>query len=102
MPDGIKVDFADFTLGELEEIERETGFNISAASGDVPVRALVYMIFVVQRRANPAYTIDDARGVKLTAIQVVSGDAPDPTTRSPIPLNEHSPGSEAAPAESAG
>lgn len=58
----LSLNLDDFTLGDLEEIEEHTGFSVvDAGAGNMPLKALVYMVYVQNRRDDTAYTLDAAR-----------------------------------------
>jgi hypothetical protein len=56
------LDFDDFELGELEWLEEELGpledANLASA------RSMVRLVYVLKKRDNPAYTMDEARKLK--------------------------------------
>lgn len=95
---GINVD--DFTLGDMDDFEAETGMSLDEALAPRPVngpdgkplrgekgrpvttsrppaKALVGMVWLAMRHDNPAFTYADARNVRLVDLDI-SGDAPDP------------------------
>lgn len=79
MADGVKVhiegtayDLEDFELGDLEWLEEYLGASLSDGDALNSMKAAVGFVFIVKRRDDPAFTIEQARKVKLAAI-----DAPD-------------------------
>lgn len=85
MADGVKVhiegtayDLEDFELGDLEWLEEYLGANLSDADALNSIKAAVGFVYIVKRRDDPAFTIEQARKVKLAAI-----DAPDEKPEKP-------------------
>jgi hypothetical protein len=65
------------TLGEVEEFEELTGIDITRMPERPPAKALSALIFLQERRKNPQYTIEDARALKISELEV---EEPDPPT----------------------
>lgn len=82
MSDTITIDVDDLTFGEMEAVEGVLGkpFSEAFGSGGVSATAAVALIYVVKRRDNPDFTIDDARALKLSSLEF--GAEPDPTNGS--------------------
>jgi hypothetical protein len=99
----LRVDPDDMTIGDLEDFQDLTGETIERAFSpkyvldengektyddkgrplkDVYVgpKVLKALIFLSERRANPDFTLDDARKVKVSDLEIVSAE-PDPTTQ---------------------
>lgn len=79
MADGVKVhiegtayDLEDFSLGDLEWLEEYLGAPLSDGQAMNSMKAAVGFVYLVKKRDDPNFTIEQARGVKLAAI-----DAPD-------------------------
>jgi hypothetical protein len=79
MADGVKVhidgkayDLEDFELGDLEWLEEYLGASLSDNQALNSMKAAVGFVFIVKRRDDPGFTIEQARKVKLAAI-----DAPE-------------------------
>ncbi len=70
--DGKAYDLEDFELGDLEWLEEHLGTSLSDGSALNSMRAAVGFVFIIKRRDDPSYTIEQARKVKLAAI-----DAPE-------------------------
>ena len=79
------------TVGDLEDIEELTGMAFDEimemlTRGEVgkggriglPLKVLKALVFVIYRAGDPAFTIDDARKVKVSELEVVLSE-PDPT-----------------------
>lgn len=67
-------DFDDFELGELEWLEDELGSleDDKLAS----MKAMVRFVYIIKRRDNPEFSLDEARKLKLN---VFSEPPPRPT-----------------------
>lgn len=77
MVDRLVVDPDDLTLGEIEDIEKAAGQPFAKMmEGGFTASALVAVVYVVMRRDDPSFTIDDARRLKLGSLDL---QAPDPT-----------------------
>jgi hypothetical protein len=72
------MDFDDITLGEIEEIEDYAGLAISRIGEEVPgvIKLRIALAWIIRRRTNPAFTIDDAK--KMTAVELTSFFTEDP------------------------
>ena len=79
------------TVGDLEDIEEITGLSFDEimamlTSGKVgengtiglPLKVLKALVFVIYRAGQPDFTLDDARKVKVSELEVVLAE-PDPT-----------------------
>lgn len=75
----IRIDFDELTLGEVEEFEELAGVPFSSIDKGMPARAMTVLVFLVLRRTNPGYTLDDARQEKVSAIARGMEATPDPT-----------------------
>jgi len=76
-----KIDFETMTLAEIEQIETLTGRGIEAIMAEGAPRgvALKAIIWVLKRRENSNYTLEDAGKVSLReATEMFSGDEEDP------------------------
>jgi hypothetical protein len=78
------IDPKDLTIGDLEDFEELTGksFNEAFAAvkkdgSGVNLKDLKAIIFIVRRKTDPAFTIEDARNVKISEFRV--GGDEDPT-----------------------
>lgn len=78
----IEIDFTldpdDLELGEMEELEELMGKNIQEVfrelSGGASAKLMRGVAFILGRRADPDYTMDDARKVKLGQISPADDD----------------------------
>lgn len=62
--DGENYNIEDFELGDLEWLEDEMGAPLDQIEWG-SARAAVRLVYLIKRRTNPNYTLDDARGEKL-------------------------------------
>jgi hypothetical protein len=72
-----KFDFESLTLEEVELIENLTNSSIDEAFGDGKPKgkALSAFVWVVQKRNNPNYKMEDAKKVSLKdALVMIKGD----------------------------
>lgn len=71
----IEFDFDDLTIAEVETIEDITGISIDQiqAKGTPQGKVLRAIVYVVNHRANPDFTIEDAGNVKVTAVADMTG-----------------------------
>ena len=89
MTDAITIDLdalvQDLTLGEVEQIESITGLPIShaIAKGGMTGTAVLAVAYVLERRKNPAYTLEQARALRFADVDLAkassNGTPPDPT-----------------------
>ncbi len=74
----LSFDLNELTLGDVEDIEEITGVSYSDIEWTKPsIKLMKAMVLVSERRKNPAFTIDDARGVKITEIRVAESNPTD-------------------------
>jgi hypothetical protein len=72
-----KFDFESLTLEEVELIENLTNSSIDEAFGDGKPKgkALSAFVWVVQKRNNPNYKMEDAKKLSLKeALSMIQGD----------------------------
>lgn len=73
----VMIDPDQLTLGEVEDFEQAAGQSIGTIlGGQLNGKALVALVWVMKRRDNAAYTLEDARKVRLGQFSRTS--APDP------------------------
>lgn len=69
----------DLTVGDLETIEELTGLEFDEAIKGIEAlrpKCVLAFVYCIGRQADPEFTLDDARRVKLSAI--AHEDAEDP------------------------
>jgi hypothetical protein len=72
-----KFDFESLTLEEVELIENLTNTSIDEAfaNGKPKGKALSAFVWVVQKRNNPNYKMEDAKKISLKeALEMIKGD----------------------------
>lgn len=104
--DGITLDVDPdkFTIGDMEDFEEVTGVSVAKAfrgtvvhdddgkpvrdeSGrpvremEVSAKSLKALVWILSRKSNPAFTLEDARNVKVTAIRMPDDDDGTPEDR---------------------
>jgi hypothetical protein len=70
------MDFEDITLGEIEEIEDYAGLPIQMIGemGTVGTHKLrIALAWIVKRRENPKFTIEDAKKLKTSELMTIMG-----------------------------
>lgn len=73
----LTLDFDDLTVGDIEDFEAACGIDITTLGpGNVPSKALAPLIWITQRRTNPAFTIEDARAVRISELEYEGPPAP--------------------------
>ena len=84
---GTRYSFKDLTFREQREIRRVFREELAGspdASLDNPENAMDFMpamVYVLMRRDNPDFTLDEALDMKLSDLEVDAGDPPaDPAT----------------------
>lgn len=93
----LKLDPEDLTLGEMEEFEELAGRPLAKMiQGDIVkdddgkpmlgpdnkplreidprVKDIIALVYLAKRRENPEFTLADARGVKISELQLGSAD----------------------------
>lgn len=66
--DGKKYLINDFELGELEWLEDELGASLSQIDWGA-MKAAVRIVYLIKRRENPEFTLEDARKVRMGAFE---------------------------------
>lgn len=67
----IVLDLDAMTLGELEAIEEVAGADAVKAmmAGQMTAKALIAVAYVVKRRDQPEFTLEDARALRVLALK---------------------------------
>lgn len=73
MPDKetVSIDFDDLTLGEADDFEQASGMSaqeavaLAAKKKPLPVKALIALVWIIKRRDDPKFTLEDARSIKV-------------------------------------
>lgn len=75
------------TVGDMEDIEEATGKpfgeiinQLTSTNGSlsVPVKTLKALVWIIYRQEHPDFTLDDARKIKVSELELVLTE-PDPT-----------------------
>lgn len=67
----------DFELGELEWLEDELGCDLDEMNPN-SMKAIVRFVYLIKRRENPDFTMDEARKLKLQVF-----NEPEPAAKRP-------------------
>lgn len=83
MADVLKIDPNDLSVGDLIDFHEIAGVEFDEAmkpgpdgNPKVSAKALLALVFLSQRRDNPAFTLDDARKVKVSDLSVGADEDP--------------------------
>lgn len=66
------------TLGELEELEDVTGRNVVAelGRGQPSAKTLIAVVWIMKKRADPNFTLDQARAMNVTSFKIEAPSDP--------------------------
>ena len=77
----ISFDPDDLTIGEMCDFEDISGVPIGAMqAGSVSTRMLLAMVYITERRANPAFTLEDAKRVRISDVDMASANPTEPAS----------------------
>lgn len=85
----IKLNPNDLTFGDLEDFEQFTGkglmdtFDTVGTNGNVQaldVKSVVGLLWISGRQQDPSFTLEQARKVKISELEIEVGEEPDPTS----------------------
>lgn len=70
----LTLDVNRFTLAELEDLEEATGMSFMALgetlqSGQYPIKLLRALVWILRRRTDPSFSLEDARSLSLGDIR---------------------------------
>jgi hypothetical protein len=71
--DGESYRLGDLTLGELEELEDHTGLPMDVLRYS-SAKVITFVVYLVRRRKDPDYSLDDARNIKIDAVGQMTQD----------------------------
>src|SRR6478609_6572189 len=77
--EGKEYAFDDFELGDLEWLEDFLGKPLTDLGNLNSVKAGIGLVYLVRRREDPAFTVDQARKVKASAL--FSGETAEPAAK---------------------
>lgn len=69
--DGTQHKLDDFELGDLEWLEEYMDTTLDDAKALSSMKAAVGFVFLIKRRENPDFTIEDARKTKLSVFSEI-------------------------------
>lgn len=72
----LDLSFDDFDLGELEDLVEFTGVDIMESNVKLDVKMLRVIAWILDRRENPARTLEECRGIKLSQFDIAGGSDP--------------------------
>lgn len=72
--DGNQYALDDFELGDLEWLEGYLERPLDDASALNSMKAAVGFVYLISKRNNPAFTLDDARKTKLSVLEAATAD----------------------------
>lgn len=85
----LHVDPDDLTIGDLEDFKKVAGVSLQKAfpqtkdgaeDADIDPTALKALVWIVKRKADPSFSLTDARDVRITELHIGSGvPSEDPT-----------------------
>ena len=72
-PIRLELDVNRFTLAELEDLEEATGLTFTRlgevlSSGDYSIKLLRAVVWILRRRTEPSFSLEDARTLSLSDI----------------------------------
>ena len=75
-------------IGETRELARISGMPVGAFThidlDTLPLDAVIAMVVVIQRRANPNFKVSDLDSMEWEDLEIVDTYEPDPTPAPPI------------------
>jgi hypothetical protein len=78
----ITIDLDTLTLGELDFFEEQSGLSVEdLAAGKSSAKSAMALICIQERRTNPAYTMDDARKIPVSELEVEVADPTPPKAK---------------------
>lgn len=78
--DGVPYRLADLSLGELESLEDYVAQPMDEISfGSAKVMA--YLVYLVRRRTDPDYSLDDAKSIKIGSVTSEDADGKSSTVK---------------------
>lgn len=75
----MEINLNDLTVGDLEQIEDIAGVTAGQmfSGGGFSAKAIKAIVYVVHKKDDPSFTLDDAANVKFTDVGI--SDKADPT-----------------------
>lgn len=77
----VNLDLESLTLREIEDFETASNIAIGEIGNGkaMPARALRALVWIIQRREDPAFTYEDAGDVKVTELDFETAAPENPT-----------------------
>jgi hypothetical protein len=74
------MDIKSLTIGEAAQVEKIAGVRLSSINDEdgFPMMMLAGFQFVMNKRTNPEYTLDDALNTPLSDLEAFAADDEDP------------------------
>lgn len=66
--DGKSYDIDDFELGDLEWLEEHIGMPLTDDRALGSMKTMVGFVYLIKRRDNPQFTLEEARKTKLSVL----------------------------------
>lgn len=67
----MKIDANQLTLNDLKEVEKLSGGSLQGlAAGEMSADMLIALVFVVKRREDPGFSLEDAGNVRIGDLEV--------------------------------
>lgn len=83
-PEVIEIDIDDFEIGEIEDFEALSGVSFDEVlAGKKSTQMLKFLVWIVKRRTNPNFTLEDARKIKMGEFNMAPSGDQSPT----VPAN---------------
>lgn len=76
--EGKSYDLDDFELGDLEWLEEHVGGPLADENVLTSMRSLVGFVYLIKRRDNPKFTLEEARKIKMGALDPDAADESTP------------------------
>lgn len=71
----LEINVNELTLGDLEDFELKVGIDFRSISGrqagELPLKALIALVWLIKRKTNPDYTYEDARNIKIETLGTI-------------------------------
>lgn len=70
MAERMVIDPSKLTLGELREIEQVAGRPFAAMLESIDAQAMIGLVYVMRRRADPEFTVADAENLTVAEVEL--------------------------------
>lgn len=72
----LRLDQGDVTLGELADVEEALGSSLAVAFEHSQARAIAALAWIVKRRDDPTFTLDQAFALRMSDLEIVTPGSP--------------------------